>query len=185
MRQGRHRIDVMTKFLLTLILGFLFAFSAMGQDVKPDPAAAQPGNGNLLEQLGLTPDQVREIRQLNKQRKPAMEGAKLRVVNANRDLDAAIYADNVDEAQVNAQLAELQIAQADVARIRFTNELAIRRILTPEQLGRFRDLRRQVETAMQGRRQERMENGIGPGMKRGRGARPLGLHSPKPLQPKP
>ena len=174
----------MTKFLLSSILGLLFAFSAMGQDVKPDGGATQPGNGNLLQQLGLTADQVREIRQLNKQRKPAIQEARLRVINANRDLDAAIYADNVDEAQVNAQLAELQKAQAEVARIRFTNELSIRRILTPEQLGRFRDLRRQVGTAMQERRQERIENGMGRGLKRDRGARPQALHSTKPLQQK-
>src|SRR6185437_14226405 len=58
-----------------------------------------------------------------------------------------------------ARLNELQQAQAEVARIRFTNELAIRKILTPEQLGRFRDLRRefaaQNRQVLEQRRQER------------------------------
>jgi Spy/CpxP family protein refolding chaperone len=39
-------------------------------------------------------------------------------------------------------LKEFQAAQTHVARLRFESELAIRKVLTPEQLTRFRELRR-------------------------------------------
>jgi len=149
----------MKKLLLSPLFLLVLAAASLAQDVKPDAAATpQPGNGNLLQQLGLTPEQVSQIRQLNKQRKPAMEEAQLRAREANRALDAAIYADNVDDTQVAARLDELQKAQSDVLRIRSTNELAIRRILTPEQLGHFREMRRQVAGAVEDRRQERIQN---------------------------
>ena len=154
----------MKKLLLTSLVLLVVAAAALAQDVKSEASATpQPGNGNLLQQLGLTPEQVSQIRQLNKQRKPAMEEAQLRAREANRALDAAIYADNVDDAQVAARLDELQKAQSDVLRIRSTNELAIRRILTPEQLGRFREMRRQVAGAAEDRRKERIQNrGVNP-----------------------
>ena len=65
-----------------------------------------------------------------------------RLHNANRALDEAIYADTVDEAAFQSRLKEVNQAQAEVARLRFTNELAVRKILTADQLARFRDLRR-------------------------------------------
>ncbi|HEY2847452.1 MAG TPA: hypothetical protein VGI80_06520, partial [Pyrinomonadaceae bacterium] len=83
-----------------------------------------------------------------------------RVREANQALDRAIYADNVDENEVKARLNDLQQAQAEIARIRFTNELAIRRILTPEQLAHFRDLRAAaIKQAAQERREQRIEQG--------------------------
>ncbi|MBK6721879.1 MAG: hypothetical protein IPG58_00925 [Acidobacteria bacterium] len=41
------------------------------------------------------------------------------------------------------------MAQAEVYKVRFTSELAIRRILTPEQLVRFRNMRERFERARQ------------------------------------
>jgi hypothetical protein len=38
-------------------------------------------------------------------------------------------------------LKELQLAQAEAAKLRYLNELGLRKILTPEQLARFRELR--------------------------------------------
>ena len=78
---------------------------------------------------------------MNQARKPLMDAAMVRVRNANRALDEAIYADNLDEAAFQANLKEVQLAQADAAKLRYLNELGLRKILTPEQLARFRELR--------------------------------------------
>ena len=59
-----------------------------------------------------------------------------------RNLDQAIYADAVNESEIQNRLKELQAAQAEIARIRAMSELEVRKILTPEQLVKFRDLRR-------------------------------------------
>jgi len=158
----------MRKLPLSIIAIALLSIGALAQDTKPDAqATSQDERPNLMQQLGLNPDQLRQIRQINQQRKPMIDEAQGRVRAANQALDAAIYADNVDENEVKARLNELQQAQADVARIRFTNELAIRRILTPEQLGHFRDLRRQFaaanrETLQERRQQQRMGQGNNP-----------------------
>src|SRR5258706_11264840 len=145
------------KTILVIIASFGFAALAFGQDAKPDvqpqgvqsPAVKPPQDvrANVLRQLGLAPDQIQQIRQLNLQRKPLMDEAQKRLREANHALDEAIYADNASDVDVQARLKEAQLAQADVARIRFMNELAVRRILTPEQLIRFRDLRQRFEEA--------------------------------------
>lgn len=97
---------------------------------------------NLLQELGLTGEQIRQIRQLNADRKPLQQQAQRRVREATRSLDQAIYADTVNEDEIEARLKELHAAQAELARLRATSEFEVRKILTPDQLVKFRDLRR-------------------------------------------
>lgn len=143
---------------------FLAAFSlalaaiAIGQDTTdpktqetPRPAANQGGNQqmdvrqNVLMQLGLSRDQVQQIRRLNQERKPLMDEAQRRFREANVALDLAIYSDQPSDSDVEARLKDFHLAQAEVAKLRFANEYAVRKILTPEQLVRFRELRRRFE----------------------------------------
>jgi Spy/CpxP family protein refolding chaperone len=155
----------MRKLVLSIFVVAATAFAVAAQDAKPEASPEQPRQPNLLQQLGLTPEQVAQVKQINQQRKPLMEEAQRRMRDANKALDAAIYADNVDETDVRAKLEEVQRAQSELARLRFTNELAIRKVLTPDQLVRFRDMRQRFELAredMQQRRKEKMVNGIGP-----------------------
>jgi Spy/CpxP family protein refolding chaperone len=149
----------MRKLALSLSMLAIFGVGAFAQEGTPQPQPkAQDEKPNLLQQLGLSSDQLRQIRQLNQDRKPAMDVAQRRVREANQALDAAIYSDNVDEDNVKARLNELQQAQADIALLRFTNELAIRKVLTPDQLGRFRELRREfAEKTRQEQKQRRQE----------------------------
>jgi Spy/CpxP family protein refolding chaperone len=148
--------------LLTAIL-LAFSLSAAGQDTKPaeptetpQPNANQPdGRANILREIGLSQDQARQIRRLNMDRKPMMEAAQKRLREATRSLDEAIYSDNVDENEIQSRVKEAQLAQADLIRLRSTNELAIRRILTPEQLTRFRDIRQRFEMNRQSQQTDR------------------------------
>jgi Spy/CpxP family protein refolding chaperone len=96
-----------------------------------------------MRELDLSPDQVRQVRRINQERRPIMEAAVTRLREASRSVDEAIYSDTLNEADVQVRMRELQTAQAEVARLRFTNELAVRKVLSPAQLVRFRDLRRQ------------------------------------------
>jgi Spy/CpxP family protein refolding chaperone len=147
------------KFVLLISFLFVASISAFAQDNAPPDASRPPfgqGQGpqvkrpNLLRILGLTPEQMQQVRKMNQERKPFLDAAMVRVRNANRALDEAIYADNFDEATFQASLKELQLAQAEAARLRFLNELGIRKILTPEQLARFRDLRRKFAPPPEG-----------------------------------
>lgn len=115
------------------------------------PQAVRPENArnNALRQLGLSRDQMLQIQRINRERKPLMDEALHRLRLANRALDEAIYADSPNEADVRSRLKDLHTAQAEVARIRFMSEFAHRRVLTPEQLGRFRELRRRFDEGRQ------------------------------------
>ena len=130
-----------------------FATATFGQDgatPETQPATVkQPQDQriNFLRQLGLSREQIQQIRRFNAERKPLMDEAQKRSRDANRLLDEAIYANQVNESEVQARLKEVQLAQAEIARLRFMNELSVRRILTPEQLVRFRELRQKFEQA--------------------------------------
>lgn len=113
----------------------------------PPPNQPQDMRANVLRELGLSREQFQQIRRMNAERGPMMEDAHRRFREANRALDDAIYADKVKEADVQARLKDVQLAQAEIQRLRFMNELAVRRILTPEQLVRFRELRERFEQA--------------------------------------
>lgn len=138
-------------FQFILLIGLAFvAFSPTNAqetgDEPPANAAKQADfRANALRQLGLTREQFQRIRRLNQERKPRMDEAQIRLRRANRALDEAIYSDAATDAQIEEKLKEFQLAQADVARVRFFGELGVRRVLTPEQLMRFRAMRQRFE----------------------------------------
>jgi len=146
----------------------MFAIPAVAQNNPPPegpPSQRQMADDrpNLLKELGLTPEQLQQIRRMNQARRPLMEEAGRRVREANRSLDMAIYADTLNEEDVAARLREFQLAQAEVAKLRFRGELELRKILNPEQLNKFRQLRDQF-----GRRREMRQNrrrGMPPGQR--------------------
>lgn len=137
-------------FLSLIFTGFLMVFSFSGVKAQnetlpsiPNKQAERQNRPNLLAELGLSQDQRQQIKRINMVKKPLMRDAQQRLRDANRNLDTAIYADNVNESEIQAHLKAVQTAQAELSKIRFTNELAIRKILTAEQLAKFRVLREQ------------------------------------------
>jgi Spy/CpxP family protein refolding chaperone len=99
--------------------------------------------------LNLSREQIQQIRRINQTRRPSMQEAQMRFRAANRALDEAIYADSPNDADVQARMKEVQLAQAEIIKIRITSELAIRKVLTPEQLVKFRELREKFMRRMQ------------------------------------
>lgn len=153
-----------------LALGFSSGITAQ-DDPPPEEMQRPPMNqpqdrrGDALRELGLSREQMQQMRRLNMERRPLMNEAQRRVREANRALDDAIYADEVNETEVQARLKELHAAQGDVIRVRFMNELAVRKMLTPEQLVKFRELRARFEESRQNferQRQNRQNNPMRP-----------------------
>lgn len=150
----------LTILLLSAIL-LLFSFSAV--KAQEEPAGEMPtplGNEplvrqNLLRELGLTPEQVGQIRRINAERKPLMQEAQKRLRLANRDLDQAIYADSVNDTDIQIKLQEVQAARAEVFKLRAMSEYEVRKILKPEQLAKFRDLRERFMMRRQENQQRR------------------------------
>jgi len=190
---------IMFRKLALAIFGFIVAVGYLGTAVygqdgpppNPEPGVNRPRDDrpNLMAQLGLSQDQIQQFRKLNAEHRPLMNEAQKRLRDANRELDMAIYADIVSDEAVHAKLKVFQDAQAEVNRLRFSNELNIRRILTQDQLVRFRDMRRQF-AEMNGRQQRQnnrpgmgYQHRDGPPMQRAPGANQLTRPASKENRP--
>jgi Spy/CpxP family protein refolding chaperone len=110
------------------------------RDDRPMDQNAGRG-GDLIERLNLSPDQIRQIRQIRRRSAEDFRNARERMKSAQVALDEAIYADSVDEGDIEAKARAFASAQADMARLRALTELQIRRVLTPDQLKTFREIR--------------------------------------------
>lgn len=146
-------------------LAALALFSLTSIKAQNDAAAGAPNetvNGNrradLLDELGLTAEQMQQYRRINADKRPLMRAAQQRLKQANRALDLAVYADAPDENEVQLRIKEVQTAQAEVVKIRSVTELAVRRILTAPQLIKFRDARRRFVESVEERRANKREN---------------------------
>lgn len=150
MKKFNSTIFVLTFLLLTAAFSTVQAQDEITPNDAPPPDSTQKRRPNLLAELDLSPDQIQQIRRINRENQPLRREAQVRLREANKNLDAAIYADNADETEIRNKLKAAQNAQSEVIKIRSTTELAVRRILTPVQLIKFRELR--------ARFMERMEN---------------------------
>lgn len=162
---------------LLLLLASIFAFSQEAKppgDVEVKANENAPARPQLFRQLGLKVEQVREIRRLNIERKPLMDAAQFRLREAVRSLDEAIYADQLDESAIPSRIKEVQLAQAEVQRLKYMNEFAVRKILLPDQLIRFRQLRaRFALDRIQTKKNGEMKQSISPSPKPANGVRPF------------
>ena len=116
------------------------AFSDEGPDMD------RPKRQRILRRvLGLSDQQMMAIRNINMEIRPKMHLAMQKVRGARIELDKAIYADVLDENILRDRVRDLVEADAEVTRLRTMSEIAVRKVLTPEQLVRFRQLRQRFE----------------------------------------
>lgn len=159
--------------LILAASAFILASMAAAQDPKTgdnpqaDPQAAEihrtsrDNRADMLHSLGLSEEQMQQIRKLHADQRPRMDEAQKRLRESTRSLNEAMYADEVSDSNVQNRLKDRQAALAEVERLRFTTEFAVRRILTPDQLVRFREMRQRFEKVREGiemRRRERPFN---------------------------
>jgi Spy/CpxP family protein refolding chaperone len=139
---------VLSNIFLPMFVFLAFSVFAAAQQPfnpngkNPPPGAKQAGRPSLLRELNLKPEQVRQIRLINQETREQMREAADRQRAARRALDAAIYKDNPNEAEVEQRTRELTEAQAALTNLRAKTEFRIRQVLNAEQLARFLELRR-------------------------------------------
>ena len=139
-------------FILFIAILSVSTFSAFAQGDDPPPQGAQFAEGrrpNLLQELNLTKEQVRQLRELNQSIQSQRQQAQRRFNQANKALDEAVYADELDENLVKERMNEVQQAHADLIRTRTMMDTSVRKILTREQLVKFRKLRKQFKPNQQ------------------------------------
>jgi periplasmic protein CpxP/Spy len=154
---------IFTVFLMIFAVSYAAAQNPTppaGEFVSNDePEDDQPlRRGEIIaRELGLTPEQAKEIREINQQRRPLMQEARRKLKIANDELNELIYSDTIDELSLQTKIRAVAEAQAEITKIRALTEVAARNVLTPEQLEIFRRLQLQF-TNQQQMRQQRRQN---------------------------
>lgn len=196
MKNTLFKLGLLTALLLSVV-GAVSAQDNKAAEPQPDAPQANPNRppdnqGDLFRQLGLSVEQLQQIRRIKQEQRPLMEDAQKRFREANRALDESIYADQVNDADFQARLRDVQVAQGEIQRLRFMNELAVRRVLTPEQLVRFREMRERFEQERRNIQERRpfRDGGMRPMQRQmlrnekpaDQAARPVKQPTPKPVQ---
>ena len=147
---------VLSNIFLIAFAFFAFSVGAFAQQPQqiqngknPPPDAQEERRPSLLRELNLTPDQVRQIRLINRETRAQMRETAERQRDARRALDAAIYKDNSSESEVEQRALELAEAQTALTKLRAKTEFRIRQVLNADQLVRFQELRRRGEQMRQ------------------------------------
>jgi len=132
---------------------------------QEQPPAEQPGAArrarrgpDLLARLSLSAEQLQQLREIRRESEAEARALVRRLRLARRALDEAIYADALDERAVEDRAREVARAQEALVRLRAQTELRVRRVLTPEQLQTFRDLRQRARR----QRPDHFRNGRAP-----------------------
>lgn len=150
----------LTSLIFALFL--TFAFSNVKAQETPQTDVPNPNQAvrpfRIMQELGLTREQIQQIRRINQERKPIMQAAQKSWRQANRALDEAIYADNSTEEEIKELLKTAQLAQAELLKERSTTEYLIRKVLTPEQLVKFRSLREMIRQRVENRKNQNLQN---------------------------
>lgn len=105
------------------------------------PPRREAAGPDLVRALNLSPEQRAEIARIRREVEPQTRAANLRVRRARLALEEAVYAAVADESLIEPRAAEVAAAEGARARLRAQTELRIRRLLTPDQLNAFRELR--------------------------------------------
>lgn len=138
--------------LITIALTLLLSLTAIAQEFTDGPEGkAQQKRPNIIQELNLEQSQIQQIRRIYGMRGPQMREAQKRLREANRALDDAIYDQETGDAQIESLMKEVQSAQMDVIRLRTQTETDVRKVLTREQLIKFRELRRKFSQNKGGR----------------------------------
>lgn len=116
------------------------------QNGEPPPGAdgfAPPPRPNLLQELNLSKDQIQQLRVINREWNPRRQNAQRAFRLAQRDLDESIYENEVDEATINRKKDAVKSAHDELINTQTTMQTMIRKILTNQQLAKFKQLRQQ------------------------------------------
>jgi len=161
-----------------LVLATLTVFAQSPQDSQSN--AAPPGAGpDIMEQLRLTPDQAQKIRQMQRQTREERAAIGDRLREANRALEDALYAPTLDEALIEQRMQAVAAAQSAQLRMRIQTEMRIRRVLNPDQLAVWSDLRLKAGDVIRNRKDNARP--IRPGAE---GLRPNQRNGIAPLDPR-
>ena len=127
----------------------LKAQDAATVQTAPTPLPNKEKPRNLLDLLNLAPEQIQQIRAIQRQNKIPMQDAQKNLREAQKALQDTIYADQTTSDLVEQKIREVAEAQRHVIEFRTRTEFRIRQVLNAEQLAKFKELREKFEQIRQ------------------------------------
>jgi Spy/CpxP family protein refolding chaperone len=126
------------------------------QNVATQPPAAQ----NLPAELGLTPQQLQQWREINREFRNQEMAATLKQREARLALNEAMESANPNEEVIKQRAKELADAQSAVTQLQALRQARVLQMLTPEQRIKLKEIRERVQTM---RREQQNANAMGAG----------------------
>ncbi len=147
---------------LVIALG-IAAVGATVWAAAPERPANRPRPASFKETLGLTEDQAAKIQALRVDFMKARIQHQAAVKVARLELAELMGANTVDEKAVQLKVKQLGDLQATGLKARVDHQLAVQKILTPEQRAKFKELRQRRGFMRARGRMGRRGPGMGPG----------------------
>ena len=145
---------------IALLLAAGVTVSSNAQDGPPDAPVTREAP-DMLGRLHLNPDQLQQIRQIQRDMKDERAAVGQRLRESNRALEEALDADVLDERVIEQRIQAVSDAQSAQLRLRIATEMRIRKVLSPDQLATLREIRLRAGDLIRAR-QDRLENRPGP-----------------------
>ena len=122
---------------LLLIVGAAVKVQAQEPSEGPERREAP----DLIGRLRLTPEQLQQIRQIQRDMKDERAAVGQRLRESNRALEDALDAESTDEQVIEQRIQAVNAAQNAQLRLRIQTEIRIRRVLNPDQLATLKEIR--------------------------------------------
>ncbi len=130
--------------LVVVIAMVSTAYANASASQEQADSQSRPTVDDPIRQLNLSPEQREKIRAIREQLREERAIINQRLQETNKALQAALDADNPNEAQLENLMSDVAAAQAAAMRMRILSEVRIRRVLTTEQLVIWRRLRQEA-----------------------------------------
>ena len=134
--------------------------SAPPQAPPNNVAAQPPQDQNLPAELGLTPQQTQQWREINREFRNQEMTATLKQREARLALNEAMESANPNEEVIKQRAKELADAQSAVTQLQALRQSRVLQILTPEQRIKLKELRGRAQAI---RREQQNANALAPG----------------------
>jgi Spy/CpxP family protein refolding chaperone len=150
----------------TVILGATVAIFLLASS-----AGSQPRMGMMMDELGLSHQQVQQLETLMIQHQKEMVKERADLKMARLELKEIMMKDSIDEKAALAKQDKISSVKAEIARMNLRHKIAAQKILTAEQLSKWRLLKRGMgrhdrfdNDHWKGMRQMMKHGQMGPGM---------------------
>lgn len=128
----------------------LFTLSVVFALIAGPAAVAKPGKmgggggdhvaEKVMKSLNLSEEQQKQIKEIREKNKEAMQGAREKRKEAFKALQELLQNSDAEDGAIRDAHQKLQSIKSDASNMQFEQLMAIRKVLTPEQRGKFRTL---------------------------------------------